>query len=370
MLTALLLLQSTLVVYLDSGGAPAQWERAAEDSIRKALVERGVTLLPEPVAAASAGDAKIATAKKDLERGIAAYRALALDGAVNALNAAQAGALAAPESREAPAIVADARVYLGVVALATGNAAESDKQFRRVAIADPERKLSSKSFSPDIVKAYEKARKAVIALPKMTLAIDAPAEAALLVDGRSATSPLEVPPGEHVIAAISEAGAAGTVSDAPSVQLRIVPDGAKALAAMRAAAKSRDDAALARAIDSLALATQAARVLTWDLRSKEGRVEAPMRMKESGKPQFRFAVAELGSAPGNTDKPVRAALSQLLAKEVASRNGGTPPVRKKSRYGWAWWAGGAAAVLAAGAAGAVLAQPPAGEDKVNVIVEK
>ncbi len=363
----------TALVYLDSGGAPAQWERAAEEGIRAALNERGISLVPEPTPAPSI-DAKIAAAKKDLDRGIAAYRELSLDAAVSALTAALNAARDVPESREAPAIAGDARVYLGVVALANGNAKGADDWFRKAAIGDPERRLSSKSFAPDIVAAYEKARKAVEAGPQVELEIDAPADAALFVDGRPAISPVKVPAGEHLVAAMSEAGTGGAIADAPSVQLRVVADGAKALAAARAAAKSRDDAALARALEALASATEAERVLTYDLRSKDGRVEAPMRLKEAGKKEFRFAVAELGSAPTSVERPIKGALNQLLNGSVASSRGGggggntRPPATRK--YGWAWWAGGAVAVLAAGAAGVALAQPPPGDDTVTIVVEK
>jgi hypothetical protein len=370
---------TTTLVYLDGSGAPAAFASKIEERLRATLADHGIAIADTPQPAAP--EAKLAAAKKDLDKGIAAYRALSINDAVAALQAAETEALGAAEVPQAAGIVADARLYRGLISLAGGNDAEAQKQLRAVLVLDPERKLESHAFAPDVVAAFEKARKAVVNGPsgELTVLCDAD-DAAMTVDGRPVTGPVKLPFGEHLIAAAADAGSAGDKLDLalPSVTraLKLQPDPGKLVAAVRAAAKHGDDASLARALDLVASASSAPRVLVWDLRSNAGHIEAPMRFRDAPGHAFsRATVADLGNGV-TPDNALRAAVGTLLNPVIDHPVAvGTPGHARSHRPSgggiapWVWWVGGGLAVVAAGGAAAALAQPPAGGDNVAVKVQ-
>lgn len=381
--------QPTTVLYLDGANAPAPLVRKVDDRLRALLVERGIAVV-DPPAATAGTESGISDVRKDLDAGIAAWKALSLESAQAALSKAEAGAVAAAESPQAPSILADARLHLGLVALALGKAADADRVFRKVAVADPDRRLDVRSFPPDVIDAYEKSRKAIAAAPPCELTLTAdPPSAALYVDGRTAAAPvLKLPCGEHLVAAAAEGGTAGEkidlVEGKTARALRVAPDPARLAAAARAAAKKGDDTALARALDAVAASAGADRVIAWDLRSVAGRVESPMRLRdrETRGPAMRTALADLASTAA-PDPALRSALTALLTGvPQPDLDGDTPvaatPAREKHRAerkgiaGWIWWTAGGVAILAAGGAAAALAQPADGQtgDSVSVTVDK
>lgn len=379
--------QPTTLVYLDGANAPAPLVRKIDERLRALLDERGIALVDLP-AAATGPEGRITQARKDLDAGISAWKLLSLETAQSSLAAAESGAIAAAEFPQAAAILAEARLHLGLVALAVGKNADADRVFRKVAIADPDRRLDVRSFPPDVIAAYEKSRKAIAAAPPCELTLSAePASAALYVDGRTAGAPVvKLPCGEHLIAAAAEGGTSGEKVDLTEPKtaraLRVAPDPARIASSARAAAKKGDETMLARALDALAAAAGAERVLAWDLRSVNGRVESPMRLRdrETRGPMMRTAIADLASSAA-PDPALRSAITSLLtgvpqaAPEATAVSSSSRAKRRAGRNGiagWIWWTAGGVAVLAAGGAAAALAQPSdgAGGDSVSVTVEK
>lgn len=372
---------SVLPFYLEGSNAPAPLVSRVDERLRAAFAERGIPVASEPAPAAPS-DARVAAARKDLEKGLAAYRALQLETAIPSLREAEAGALAAPDSADAPKILADARIYLGLIAQATGKEAEADRLFRAVAVTDPERRLDSKQFPPDTVAVYEKSRKAVAAGPFADVALSATLEgASFFADGRplsAATARLSF--GEHLLLATADGASAGetVLVGEPKIAWRatIVPDITKLDATLRAAAKRGDEAAILRAADAVAAAAGAGRILFWDLRSVGGHIEAPLRLRDTGsRGASRPSVADLGAGVA-FDSSMRAAVALLFSPEsapiVATRESRHRPTAstRKGAGGWIWWAAGGLAIVAAGGAAAALAQPASSGDKVAVTVER
>ena len=372
---------TVLPVYLDGANAPAPLVSRVDDRLHAILSERSIAIATIPDAP-TAPEARIASAKKELEKGIAAYRALQLDTALPALTAAEKDALGVPESPEAPKVLADARIYLGIMAAATGTQTEADRLFRMVAATDPDRRLDSKQFPPDTVAAYEKSRKAVAAASFGDVALSASAEGvAFLADGKpisGANAHLSF--GEHLLLASGEAGTAADrfeVTESKSAwRANIAPDPRGLLTALRAAAKRGDEAAILKTADALAAASGAGRVLLWDLRSTSGRVEAPLRFHDLGARSLsRASIADLGAGT-SPDPALRTALASLLAPETAPllatkipEPRRARPARKGGVGNWVWWTAGGIALLAAGGAAAALSQPPPGGEKVAVSVQ-
>ena len=377
--------QPTLPVYLGLGGAPPALHQRVEERLTAILVDRGVPLVRPPADAASTVEARVAEAKRELERGVAAYRKLDLDIAIAALGAAEEKATASPAAIEAAGIVAEARVHLGLIALATGKAAEADTLFRRVAALDPERRIDGRLHPPEVVAAYEKARRAVASGPQCDLTLSAkPASATITVDGRPASGTVRLPYGEHFVQASTDLGSAGERVELAQprslAELSVRSKPGTLVEGLRAAARRGDDAAAGAAADALAAATGARRVVIWDLRQQGGRVEAPMRLRSVDARAFTWGVvADLGTAAA-PDVPLRKAVAELLDESRATASGepGRPPPggatpRSRGMPAWVWWAAGGAALAAAGGA-ALLAFPPNGSkqpgDDVVIVVEK
>src|SRR5512142_1430417 len=85
------------LVYLDGAGAPPSFQMKFEERLRASLEERGQTVAPDPALfggnAPAGADTKLAAAKRDLDRGIAAYRQLSLDASSAALQSAETQAV-------------------------------------------------------------------------------------------------------------------------------------------------------------------------------------------------------------------------------------------------------------------------------------
>ena len=395
------------LVYLDGAGAPPSFQQKVEERLRASLEERGQTVVPDPTLFAAGGpqgaggggaEAKLAGAKRDLDRGIAAYRQLSLDASTTALQAAESQALEAVESPQAAAVVYDARLYLGIVALANGKAADAKTWFTRAAQLDPEKRLDTRSFAPDVVKAYEAERHAVATAPGCELALASEPEGATLsVDGRPWSAGMKIPPGQHLVSAASDLGSGGLKLEASgahaSATVRIQPDGQRLVGALRAASKRNDAAALDHAVDAFGGLAGASTVVMWDLRNQAGgRIEAPLRLRDVVTHAWtRSTVAELGNGVV-LDAPMKSAVAALYTGGalVASAGGGaaggdvgddgmpivstTPPGggSRDHHHGiapWIWWVGGGVALAAAGGAAALASQAGGSSQQLEVQVK-
>lgn len=366
----------TLPVYLDQGKAPSALEQRVEERLRAALEARGVPVLASPAAAVADGPDGLQEAKRELERGVKAYRELELETAVSALRAAEEKAALTLSSPGVASVVAEARVHLGLIALAKGKAGDADEHFRRVAALEPDRRIDGRLHPPEVVAAYEKARGAVARSPFCELTLSSkPSSAKILLDGRPASGTVRVPYGVHYVQASTDLGAAGQRVELAQpralASLAIAPDAGAALASLRAATRRGDDASAGAAADALAASAGAGQVILWDLRQQGGRVEAPMRLRDVGQAAFTWqAVADLGTAAA-PDVPIRRALGELLDQRVATVTGPQPPGGSRSLPSWVWWAAGGVALAAAGGAAAFTLNGAKSEnDEVVIVVEK
>lgn len=384
LLAALFLAQPpTLVVYLDMGKAPPALEQRVDERLRAALEEKGVPLVADPgrVPIGGSGD-PLADARRELDRGVKAYRELDLDTAIAALRAAEEKAPAAATSTGIAGVVAEVRVTLGLIALAQGKTADADEHFRRAAVLEPERRLDTRDNPPEVVAAYETARRAVVKGPACELTLSTkPANAKATVDGRPAIGTLRLPCGVHFVQASTELGSAGErielVQPRALIALVIAPDAAAMVSSLRSAARRGDDGAAGAAADALAAVSGADRVILWDLRQQGGRVEAPLRLRDVSKSAFTWqVVADLGTAAA-PDAALRKAVGELLDDEHVAAAPATPRTRTKTPAGakalpaWVWWAAGGLALAAAGGATAIAINGSKPEDdEVVIVVEK
>lgn len=370
----------TLPVYLDMGKAPVPLAQRVEERIRAALEEHGVPIVADPGEPSGADGDPLSEAKRELDRGTKAYRELDLDVAATALRAAEERAAQTLSSAAVAAVVIEARVHLGLLALARGKTGEADEHFRRAASLDPERRLDGRLHPPEVVAAYEKARGAVSKGPVCELTLSAkPANAKVLVDGKPASGTVRLAYGVHYIQASTDLGSAGERVDLSQPRalssLTLAPDAGTALASLRAAARRGDDAAAGVAADALAAASGAERVVLWDLRQQGGRVEAPMRLRDVRQGAFTWQVlADLGTAAA-PEAAIRRAIEELLDQPAGVAVPITrkkPPDGSKSLPSWVWWAAGGVALAAAGGAAAFTLNGAAKneDDEVVIVVEK
>lgn len=373
----------TLPIYIGGGGAPPALAQRVDERLRSILGER-VSVVSEPQAppAGTTPETRLAEARRDLERGVKAYQMLALDEAVPALQSAETRAFAAAGAPPAAAVLAEARTHLGLIALATGKTSQADAIFRSVAALDPDRRLDGRIHPPEVVAAYEKARRAVAAGPQCDLTLAAaPAGATITVNGKPASGTVRLPYGEHLVQAsvgeIASAGQKVELSQARALVSVEVPVGAAFSSAIRAAARRGDEAAVGAAADALAAAAGAKRVLLWDLRSANGRVEAPMRMRDAVAKAFTWQVnADLGTA-ASPDAALRRAVTEILeetptAVPVAIPQRPKKPAEMRRLPPWVWWAAGGVALAAAGGAAAytMTGSREKPGDEVVVVVDK
>jgi len=370
----------TLTVYLDLGKAPPALEQRVDERLRAALEGKGVPLVADPGRAPIGGSGDpLADAKRELERGVKAYRELDLDTAIAALRAAEEKAPAAATSPGIAGVVAEARVTLGLIALAQGKTDDADEHFRYAAGLEPERRLDGRDNPPEVVAAYENARRNVVKGPTCELTLASkPANARTTVDGRTATGTVRLSYGVHFVQASTDAGTAGERVDLAQpralVTLAVAPDPVAITAALRAAARRGDDAAAGAAADALAALSGAQRVVLWDLRQQGGRVEAPLRLRDVAKNAFTWqVVADLGTAAA-PDTALRKAVADLLDEARAAAPAATPRTKTpgtKALPTWVWWAAGGVALAAAGGATALAIDGGKSEDdEVVFVVEK
>src|SRR5205085_11787485 len=114
---------ATLPVYLDLGKAPPALEQRVNERLRAALEEQGLPIAADPGWPLLGGVDPITDAKRELDRGEKAFAKLDLDTAIPALHTAEERASTAVTSSAAAGIIADARVALGLIALAQGKTA-------------------------------------------------------------------------------------------------------------------------------------------------------------------------------------------------------------------------------------------------------
>ncbi len=375
--------EAILLVYVEGAGAPKPLAARVDERLRALLSERGFTVTGPPAPTAPPVP-PLDDARRGLARGIDLYRTLSLDAAVRALLEADALAVSSPDP-EAASIARQARLYLGIVALATGDVDGARARFRQSAVLDPGRRLETRSFSPEVVDAYEQARRAVLGGPVGELRVVVTPGAQVHIDGSAARSlPAVLPYGEHLVQATTESGDAVERVELDgatrTVELAMTANPAKALASLRAAVQRGDPAGSNAAGDALARQAGTPRWLAWDLRQTRGRIEALVKTR-SIRPRgpSRATIVDLG-ASASIDAPLRRAVERLFAPRVASRStpendetaipAGRPAAKSggSPRLGrWIWWAAGGVAVVAAGTAAIASAPPP--DDRVSVTVE-
>ena len=371
----------TLAVYLDLGKAPPALEQRVDERLRAALEDKGVPLVADPGQAPLGGSGDpLADAKRELDLGEKAYRELDLDTAIAALRAADDKAPAAATSPAIAGVVAEARVTLGLIALAQGKSGDADDHFRHAAVLEPDRRLDARNNPPEVVAAYESVRRAVLKAPMCELTLSTkPVSAKVTIDGRPATGTVRLPYGVHFVQASTDLGSAGERVELAQpralVSLAVAPDASAMLLALRAAARRGDDDAAGAAADALAMAAGAERVVLWDLRQQGGRVEVPLRLREVSKNAFTWqVVADLGTAAA-PDAALRKAVAELLDEAHSAEPKPTPRVKKppgtKTLPAWVWWAAGGVALAAAGGAAAIaISDSKAEDDEVVIVVEK
>jgi hypothetical protein len=139
-----------------------------------------------------------------VEAGQRAYRLLQIDEALVSLNeAANWEWLCGPEIRNTE-MFTDLFLYTGLAWLAKEKAAKADKAFRQAVAYNPELTLSTRKFPPDVVEAFNRAKKQVMTRnPTMISFASRPNGATIYVDGKfrgtTPTSGVSLYPGRHYI---------------------------------------------------------------------------------------------------------------------------------------------------------------------------
>lgn len=138
-----------------------------------------------------------------VKRGKRAYQKLQIGRARKLLEQARAPQQkAGPEVRE-PRLFVDLHVYHGLTLLAEGNSKAAARDFRQAVSMDPEASLSPKQFPPDVIQAFDRAKRQLLSgRPVQMQVLSKPAGAEVFIDGkRVGVTPASAPvyPGYHFV---------------------------------------------------------------------------------------------------------------------------------------------------------------------------
>ena len=228
-----------------------------------------------------------------------------------------------PEIRD-PSIFTDLHVFAGLAHLAQGEQDKAAEEFRQAVSHDPGLVLSQKKFPPDVVNAFNQAKRQLLSSqPTQVSIVSRPAGAEVYIDGRSqGTTPVAVPlyPGRHFVRVELEGYSPWTLSlpnDFPPREIKalLVPlwtgDAPEELMAKAIAVEDFDEPELAQLrllagffrANALALAS-----LSQDGRNTHLGIRLFILEPEIA---TRARLFNLGSDPGGYDRKVRGVVSTL-----------------------------------------------------------
>lgn len=145
------------------------------------------------------------------DEGRVLYEKAQPDQAIEALERAQAALLESDEFLRDARLRVDVPLYLGLSWFALGEGARAEPAFAEVVRADPARVLDSLDYPPNIVETFDRVRGELLAEELGSIAIEAPGNARVFVDGRLVgTAPAQVdglPAGRHTL--LVDGGTAG-----------------------------------------------------------------------------------------------------------------------------------------------------------------
>ena len=253
-----------------------------------------------------------------IRRGIETYEALQLERAWAIFEEVRAALDRTGAAGASPGRLSDLFLYRGAIRTQRGEPEGAWEELVAAMVVAPARVLDPARFPPRTIEELERARKAATARPRVAVAIEAPADCAIAVDGAGvALRDLALPAGSHwVSAACPGAAPWGARIDVvePATRVRVAPvpleppPEADALVQARAGGAS-----------GLVLA------------EVRGRIATVRRIGLDGRERDRRAVAVAGTAPGAL-APVAEALRDVLRPA---------PRAKWYRSRWVWAAGAA-----------------------------
>ncbi len=276
--------------------------------------EAGAALIDRSPRAAPAADPPDAA----IRRGIESYEALQLDRAWAIFEEVRAALDRTGAAAATPARISDLFVYRGAIRTQRGDPDGAWEELVSAMTVAPARVLDPARFPPRTIEELERARREVTARPRVAVAIEAPADCAVTVDGAGAPAgELSLLPGPHwVSAACPGAAPWGARIDAigPATRVRVAP-------APLEPPPEADALVQARAGGASGLV----------LAEVRGRLATVRRLGLDGRERDRRTVAIAGSAP-DALAPLAEAVRDLLRPA---------PRPKWYRSRWVWAAGAA-----------------------------
>jgi len=263
-----------------------------------------------------------------IRRGIESYEALQLDRAWALFEEVRASLDRTGGAGATPARLSDLFIYRGAIRTQRGEPDGAWEELVTAMVVAPARVLDPARFPPRTIEELERARKAATGRPRVAVAIEAPADCAVTVDGAGvpaagAARELSLPAGAHwASAACPGAAPWGARFDAvdPATRVRVAPvplqppPEAEALVQARAAGAS-----------GLVIA------------EVRGRLATLRRLGLDGRERERRTVAVAGSS-GDALAPLAAALRDVLRPAPRAR-------WYRSRWVWAAGAAGLATAI-------------------------
>jgi hypothetical protein len=228
-----------------------------------------------------------------------------------------------PEIRD-PSIFSDLHVFAGLAHLAQGGQDNAVAEFRQAVSHDPGLVLSKKRFPPDVVNAFNQAKRQLLSSqPTQVSIVSRPAGAEVYIDGRSqGTTPVAAPlyPGRHFVRVELEGYSPWTLSlpdDFPPREIKalLVPlwtgDPPEELLAKAIAVEEFDEPELAQL--RLLAGFFRANALVLASLSQDGRnTHLGIRLfVVEPEVATRARLFNLGSDPGGFDRKVRGVVSTL-----------------------------------------------------------
>lgn len=365
--------ESWRIVYLAGTRAPAALVRSVESEVEAAVQNNGITVSEAP----ETEDPRPAVeqARTRLDRGVAEFTQLKLDEALSSLRSAEAQAHRIMASADAARIVFAARLHRARILLAQGKEDEARSLLRQAALNGPPG-ADRKQFPPDVVEAYAAAREEVLETAGTgTLRVTVtPSDASVAIDGIPwQGKPVTLFAGPHVVSGIAQGRAPTGIriqveaGQETAADLFLPRAESAAIGQLRSAWRKGDPAGAAEAASRLASATASTQVLGWDLRSRDGQVQALLVLIDSEAataPPPKVVALPAGAAGAR--QPLEAAIARMISPTVASEGD-----KKSNRKVWYWTAAAVgAAVLAGGGVAIAAKQGPTPNGDVTIVISR
>jgi hypothetical protein len=162
-----------------------------------------------------------------IRRGVESYEALQLDRAWATFEEVRAALDRTGAAGATPARLSDLFIYRGAIRTQRGDPDGACEELVAAMVVAPARVLDPARFPPRTLEELERARRAATARPRVAVAIDAPADCAITIDGAAVSlRQLALPAGAHwVSAACPGAAPWGARFDAvePEARVRVTP---------------------------------------------------------------------------------------------------------------------------------------------------